>query len=504
MPNPEPNSNHYTAPGDFFSWMRGPMKEILEAGDANVGCGTRARSAPQGDSMAGGLGPTFCTQDNSPTSFPVKVQVWMLTGCTLRQVRVKPQPVEGTSMSHSKLVTHYLPDYAPEYLDTSVRSWYNDTYTEGYLENTYKNRYKLEKDTPDFTGSRLIGATYPGQAGQIFMGDLRPNKTGSTGWWYGTNSIPGNLGGSNYDADVTLMEEGWWIDERTRMVQMSCKGINANTDQSFVAIYTLEISAAGFVSPMPPMIHTEIYHKDDSSESMSINALLLFAFYYLNEEVAEIIIHGWQQYLFEKGWLNMLDCVGILAAFGAYTTMQISSVNQPTSWGTSYLKYSYRTGMYAQTAAQQSFQIWLAAACFLLWFKALKFTCNVPVMASIGNTFSKSINKILMFVVVMGALFMAYGTAFNILLCTKMASYGSFWNTMEQIVINGLMGAMDYETIAVNLPHVGPIIYSSYLFSVLFVGFTILISIIADSYEDAKNEPVKDGMITTPPPISFV
>ena len=34
-------------------------------------------------------------------------------------------------------------------------------------------------------------------------------------------------------------------------------------------------------------------------------------------------------------------------------------------------------------------------------------------------------------------------------------AYGSFWNTMEQIIINGLMGAMDYETIAINLPVLG-------------------------------------------------
>jgi len=314
-----------------------------------------------------GNAPTFCSDS---TTYPSTVQVWWLMGCTLRQVRVLPQPVNGTKMRGSGLVTHYLPDYDHKYVDTSVRSWYNGQYTEGYLKNTFKNRYKIYKDTPDFIGSRLIGATYPGQAGQVFMGDSRDNVTNKyQGWWYGINSP--NPDGSQYDADVKLMEEGWWIDERTRLVQMSCKGINANTDQSFVAIYSLEISAAGYVSPMPATIHTEIYNKDDAEDSTSINALLLFALYYLCEEITELVQGGPTNYFIDKGWLNILDVLGIMGCFGAYYSLMWNSANIPSS-SSAYGVGSHRTGMYAQAQNQRMFQNWLAFACFLLCFKARK------------------------------------------------------------------------------------------------------------------------------------
>ena len=53
-----------------------------------------------------------------------------------------------------------------------------------------------------------------------------------------------------------------------------------------------------------------------------------------------------------------------------------------------------------------------------------------------------------MFIVVMGALFLAFAIVFNILLCTKMSRYGSFWNTLEVLSIEGLMGNMDYSEIS--------------------------------------------------------
>jgi len=158
---------------------------MLFSGDANVGCGEAARNTST-DTMTSNA-PMMCTQTSDPDSYPTTIQVWWLMGCTLRQVRVSPQSVTGTPMEGSGLVTHYLPDYKPEYQDTSMRSWYNGTYTEGFLKNTYKNRYKIYKETPDFYGSRpnfnphpnpratvtlnrfgrLIGSTYPGQAGQV-------------------------------------------------------------------------------------------------------------------------------------------------------------------------------------------------------------------------------------------------------------------------------------------------------------------------------------------------
>merc|ERR1719163_226763 len=119
------------------------MRDMLFSGDANAGCGAKARQKRTKD--MGTNAPMMCTQrhnttDPSAVKYPVNYQVWWLEGCSLRQVRVKPQSTAGTTRPPS-MITHYLPDYRPEFQDRSLRSWWNGTYKEGWLDNIYKNRY---------------------------------------------------------------------------------------------------------------------------------------------------------------------------------------------------------------------------------------------------------------------------------------------------------------------------------------------------------------------------
>ena len=100
-------------------------------------------------------------------------------------------------------------------------------------------------------------------------------------------------------------------------------------------------------------------------------------------------------------------------------------------------------------------------------------------MAYIGSTFSNAVTEIIAFGIVMLALVSAFATFFNIMLATTTREYGTFYASLEMVVINGLVGNMDSEPITRALPEMGPVVYAAYLFVVLFVGFTILISIIA-------------------------
>ena len=109
--------------------------------------------------------------------------------------------------------------------------------------------------------------------------------------------------------------------------------------------YSLEISGSGLVNPMDPLISTEILNRDIKDVWSDVNALLLFAFYYLNEEIYEIIgaitapslhhhctiaspsLHHrctltvgltFKQYFYRAGWLNVLDWFGLISAYGSY------------------------------------------------------------------------------------------------------------------------------------------------------------------------------------------
>jgi len=109
------------------------------------------------------------------------------------------------------------------------------------------------------------------------------------GFWNGMYSPTPD--GSKFDSDVNDMQESWWIDERTRLAQFQCRGLNANNHQGFLFVYSLEISAAGLFNPMPPQIGSEILNRDFADVYSVVNPLLIFAFYYLNEEIYEIYMY---------------------------------------------------------------------------------------------------------------------------------------------------------------------------------------------------------------------
>jgi len=158
--------------GDFYDWLRHPMRDILFAGNANKGCGDKFRAAPSDDQN---MAPVVCTK-------PGVSHVWHIVGCTLRQVRVTPIS-ESETLPTIGGITETYPDVgtAWENIDTSARSWVNrkgENRSEVYMDSTYHNAFGSEfHETPSFRGSNLIGSIYPGQAGQVFGGDFDFNNT---------------------------------------------------------------------------------------------------------------------------------------------------------------------------------------------------------------------------------------------------------------------------------------------------------------------------------------
>ena len=57
-----------------------------------------------------------------------------------------------------------------------------------------------------------------------------------------------------------------------------------------------------------------------------------------------------------------------------------------------------------------------------------------------------------------------------------------------------LLGDLDVDAIERSRPIMGPLIYATFVTSVLSVAFTILIAIIANSYEAVKEDRPKQGM----------
>jgi len=525
--------------GDFYAWLRNPMKDLLFAGDANSGCGPRARANP-GNSMTT-LAPTVCNRWETS-------QVWLLIGCQMRQVRVRSKPTAGTSMENLPFfggVTETYPKFDLESQEMESRAWNNsagELKQEAWINDKLINAFMKKMPSPTFRGGPLIGTVYPGQSGQTYGGDFDyhnkmgypcpgtggnpysvnkfartyycrapyccpndPYGAGSTnctcgsylgpwpGWWNGFNSPSPD--GSKFVQDINDMESSWWIDEKTRLVQYACRGVNANTNQNFLMYYSLEISAAGLFNPLPPTFSSEILMRNTKVIWDHVNSILLFACFYLNEELYEIYLYSFRKYFIETGWLNALDWIGIVTALGAYVGLGNLVVFMPHMYSDPYAGLTaHRKGHMGQVVAQSDAQMWLGFTVFLICFKSLKFTKNIPVMSYIGNTFSNAVTEIAAFGVVIFILIGAFAALFNILLAGVEREFGTFLQTMDKLTNDGLRGDLPSDVITLYYPFIGPIIYAMYLMCVLFVGFTILISIIADRYQAAIKIPTKEGL----------
>merc|ERR1712159_278067 len=123
---------------------------------------------------------------------------------------------------------------------------------------------------------------------------------------------------------------------------------------------------------------------------------------------------------------------------------------------------------------------------FVMIFKTLKFMRNVPIMKNITDTFADVSLTISIFFVVMIVIFLAFAMLFNLTFSLSMPGFDNLGNSLFSIFL-AMTGNIDVATMKMAHPVWGPLFYCVFNTVVVFVGFTILIAIVSDSYESVKD-----------------
>jgi len=261
------------------------------------------------------------------------------------------------------------------------------------------------------------------------------------------------------------------------------------TNMRFMLFYSVEMASTGLVSPMPPFIRTQIFDRYPVDIAGYPEALLIFFFFTLNTEICELIWHGPKFYFLRSGWSNFIDWLAILSAFTTFIQRAWTIGTRPQA------DMAYESGLWAQAKQEAAMQIWLGFFLFCMLLKCLTYTSGIPIMNSIGHTFHLCFVPICCFGVVMSVLLCAFAMLFNAIFCTTLPQYGTFSDSIRTVVLDGLMGAIDSGELDRAAPNLGSLVYGAFLFVVLFTGFTIVIAIITDSYEEAKEKVTHDKFI---------
>eukprot|EP00658_Telonema_sp_P-2_P003289 TRINITY_DN11213_c0_g1_i1.p1 TRINITY_DN11213_c0_g1~~TRINITY_DN11213_c0_g1_i1.p1 ORF type:complete len:284 (+),score=82.00 TRINITY_DN11213_c0_g1_i1:95-946(+) len=126
--------------------------------------------------------------------------------------------------------------------------------------------------------------------------------------------------------------------------------------------------------------------------------------------------------------------------------------------------------------------------------RSLKFTSHVPVMCTIGDTFSNAMKPTMLFLFAIVVLFLGFGVSFNVIFSTDLDAFSRLDVTLFSM-FRGLSGDIDADSISDVQPVIGPLIFSLFLTVVLFVAFTILIAIVSDAYDVAKERKPQKGLL---------
>jgi len=97
-----------------------------------------------------------------------------------------------------------------------------------------------------------------------------------------------------------------------------------------------------------------------------------------------------------------------------------------------------------QANASNTFQQMFGMALFLIVFKGLKFTHNIPVMNVAGKTFNRAVVPTAMFgLVSLLTIMFAFALLFNSVFASSLPQYATTQDSLMTVVLDGLMGAID-------------------------------------------------------------
>eukprot|EP00658_Telonema_sp_P-2_P020715 TRINITY_DN1820_c0_g1_i6.p1 TRINITY_DN1820_c0_g1~~TRINITY_DN1820_c0_g1_i6.p1 ORF type:complete len:582 (+),score=130.82 TRINITY_DN1820_c0_g1_i6:125-1870(+) len=473
---------------DRYNWLRGPFKELLIGGYSNM------HAANQTQLWV----PSLLHSTGRPDpSVPAGAAVLVVPWCSLRQVKTSVSDMATQKMvaqvnsvaGDARVVrmeyNRSVDRFRKEIQDTSSRGVLpkmnptDKAFEETSLDNKFVNAWGVELEAWDFD-STWSQISYPGESGQV----LSCNTLDQGVWMPVGSGISPTTYSSWFDMDLDAMEKMRWIDATTSMVQISCSVWNPSNNLQAEIFYTTEFFNSGKVSALTPRLVVG-RHNEDSG--MMISSMMLFGFYLMMEEVQDMILTGFREYAMENGWSNVIDWVLILFTLLSESLHCVYLGLRPSLTGHHH---------WSEAAAQSLFVSTLGLALFFAIIRFLKYTYNVPIMCQIGRTFTSASYNISLFLATMLVLFVAFGVCFHITLSTDVKSFGSLRYSLFTL-FEGLLGNMDGEEILRAQPYFGPVIFVMFYTMVLFVGFTILISIISNAYDTVKDDHPRDGFLVS-------
>ena len=297
------------------------------------------------------------------------------------------------------------------------------------------------------------------------------------------------IGSSNISKQITKMKTDGWLDGGTRMIAVNANFYNPTTDMVTSLRCGVEILPTGFMTNYY-FAYTWPRSPHDITNSvvltrMGLEALVgLFMIYLLVTEITELCHEGLESY---ATLFNVIEFIAICAMVGV-VLCQI------------FFEYQWMDGKINQHGYQDWFylgELWewkrnLVGFSFVMgWVKVFKFlemNSKIKIIwMAIHNTRDDLMSTFLFFII----LLFAFGSCGFIIFGNQIEDFSTISSTMSWLM-RALLGDLDYQTLNEFNPDVAAVYFMSYMVVVFFITLNLMIAIIIDGYEEAKQSILSD------------
>ena len=376
-----------------------------------------------------------------------------------------------------------------------------------FVQKLQIRQARSKKVIKDIRGTKYVGYDFYSSASKTsdenstIYGDYKTGLGDLEGFSFGSgNTVDyGNSGyityldprdgSANVTSKIKAMKNAGWLDGGTRMIAVNANFYNPTTDMVTSLRCGIELMPTGFMTNYY-FAYTWPRSPHDTSSNVVLARMLLeavvgcFMLYLLITELKELYTEGCGQY---ATLFNVVEFIAILAMIGV-VMCQI------------FFEYQWMSGRIDQVEYQDWFylgELWewkrnLVGFSFVMgWVKVFKFlemNSKIKIIwMAIHNTRDDLLSTFLFFVI----LIFAFGSCGFIIFGNQVEDFSTISSTMSWLM-RALLGDLDYQVINEFNPDVAPIYFMSYMVVVFFITLNLMIAIIIDGYEEAKQSIMSD------------
>ncbi|UJR17607.1 hypothetical protein I4U23_004503, partial [Adineta vaga] len=275
-----------------------------------------------------------------------------------------------------------------------------------------------------------------------------------------------------------------WIDDRTRAVLIQLNLYNPNVQMFTSVIFLCEFLVTGGVFSSARF--EPLSFQDFSSLFQLILAMIymMFIAYYMISEIKSIVRlkrRYFREFWSYFTWVVIICSLTIIGIF-VWRYREISRISNlfGTTNGDVYVNLQFAAHL------NNILNYLFGISCFFGTVKCLYFCRCDQRLSLLGDTLQHASRDLLAFMVMFSTMFLAFVLLFYLLFVSKIWSCSSLLHT-TQMLFEIILMKFDVSDIYAADSFLGPVCFTTFIFFVVFVGMTMFISIISDSFRIVRN-----------------